>query len=171
MDKNKFLEYLRTALDKYKYVLITCLVGMALVCFPSFESGEGASKAETPENADVAALEQKLESILAEVSGVGRVKVVLTAKSSSQAVYAFNENKKISDSESGRSADSSASLVSVGSSGNQTPVKIRIDEPEYRGAFIVCDGGDSSKVRLEVAQAVSSLTGVSYDNIVISKMK
>lgn len=169
MDKNKFLEYLRTALDKYKYVLITCLVGMALVCFPSFGGDE--ENAETPENADVAALEQKLESILAEMSGVGRVKVVLTAKSSSQAVYAFNENKKISDSENGRSADQSASLVSVGSSGSQQPVKIRVDEPEYRGAFIVCDGGDSSKVRLEVTRAVSSLTGVSSDNIVISKMK
>lgn len=169
MEKNKFLEYLRTALDKYKYVLITCLVGMALVCFPSM--GGEQTPADTPENADVAALEEKLESILAEMSGVGRVKVVLTAKSSSQAVYAFNENKKISDSENGRSADQSASLVSVGSSGSQQPVKIRVDEPEYRGAFIVCDGGDSSKVRLEVTRAVSSLTGVSSDNIVISKMK
>lgn len=165
----KIMEYLKTAFDKYKYVLIVCLVGLALVCFPTADIETEST--ETLAAADTSKLESKLEDILTEMAGVGRVKVVLTAKSSSESVYAYNEDKTMSKSQGNQSADSHSSLASIGSSGSQQPVMIRTNEPEYRGAFIVCDGADTAKIRLEITQAVSSLTGISSDNIVISKMK
>ena len=40
-----------------------------------------------------------------------------------------------------------------------------------RGAVVVCEGGGSASVRLEVTRVIQSLTGISADRIVISKMK
>ena len=43
--------------------------------------------------------------------------------------------------------------------------------PVYRGAVVVGEGGGSASVRLEVTRVIQSLTGISADRIVISKMK
>ena len=171
MDISKISEYFKTVFDKYKYVLIICLVGLALTCFPSSSEPEKEASPAGMDDGGIEKLEGRIEAILGQMAGVGRVEVVLTAKSSSQSVYAYNEDKNMSRSENGQTADSRSSLASLGSSGSQQPVMLRIDEPEYRGAFIVCDGADTAKVRLEITQAVASLTGISTDNIVISKMK
>ena len=37
--------------------------------------------------------------------------------------------------------------------------------PQYRGALVVCDGGNSDRVRLAVVEAVSALTGLGADKI------
>ncbi|MEA4921335.1 MAG: hypothetical protein VB078_10510 [Clostridiaceae bacterium] len=172
MVKTKILEYLKGGFDKYKYVLIVCLFGLALAFFPSYgKSSSDSISGQTSVTADLEALEAKLEAILSKVSGVGRVEVVLTAKSSSESVYAYNEDKNMVKSDGTQSADTSSSLATLGSSSSQAPVTIRVNEPQYRGAFIVCDGAESAKIRLEVTQAVASLTGITSDNIVISKME
>lgn len=169
MDREKWMEYLKTKLHKYQYVLIVCLVGLALCAWPT---GGQKEKAAEPAAADsAAALERELEEILSSMAGVGKTKVALTARSSRASVYAFNEDETVSDNGSGRSADRRTTLVSFGASGIQQPVTVRVDEPEYRGALVVCQGADSALVRLEVTKAVSSLTGITSDNIVVSKMK
>ena len=41
--------------------------------------------------------------------------------------------------------------------------------PQYRGALVVCDGGGSDAVRLQVVEAVSALTGLGSDRIAVVK--
>ena len=41
--------------------------------------------------------------------------------------------------------------------------------PTYRGALVVCQGGDRADVRLTVTEAVASLTGLSADRITVAK--
>ena len=158
-DRNKIMAYLKEHFDKYKYILIVCICGLALACFPSAERGdEEARDVESVLTADVSALEAQLEE-------------ALSAITSSQAVYAYDEDKTVEQTETQRNADTRTSLVSVGSGSSQQPVRLRTDEPEYRGALIVCQGGDSAVVRLEITRAVSALTGITSDNIVVAKMK
>ena len=45
----------------------------------------------------------------------------------------------------------------------------RILYPTYRGALVVCQGGDRADVRLAVIEAVSVLTGLSSDRITVAK--
>ena len=61
--------------------------------------------------------------------------------------------------------------MTLSDSGGQSPVSLRQQAPVYRGAVVVCQGGDSAAVRLAVTQVIQSLTGLSADRIVISKMK
>ena len=116
-------------------------------------------------------MEERLEEVLSQISGVGRVEVMLTLKSGSRWVYAYNENKNMSQNQETQNADTSRDMVLTGSSGSQQPVVVQVDKPCYMGALIVCDGAADSSVRLDITNAVSSLTGISSDKIVISKMK
>ena len=170
MDKRKIVEYFTAGFDKYKYILMVCLVGLALTCFPS-AAKDKAPQAASDMSEDTGILEERLEDILSQMSGAGRVKVMLTAKGSSRSLYAYNEDKSISRSDGSQTSDIRSSLVCTGGSSSQQPVAVGTDGPEYRGALIVCDGADDPHIRLEMTQAVTSLTGIGADSIVISKMK
>ena len=41
--------------------------------------------------------------------------------------------------------------------------------PSYRGALVVCQGGDRADVKLAVTEAVSALTGLSSDRVTVAK--
>ena len=47
----------------------------------------------------------------------------------------------------------------------------QINPAAYKGAIVVCQGADSSAVRLAITQAVAKITGLGTDNICVLKMK
>ena len=55
-----------------------------------------------------------------------------------------------------------------GSAGDEAVV-VRRMAPTYRGALIVCEGGDRADVRLAVTEAVAALTGLSSDRVTVAK--
>ncbi len=165
------MEYFRDWFDKYKYVLIACFCGLLLACFPGKEAAEVPAEADGELSADVSRLEARLESALAGMDGVGKVTVVLTAKSSSQAVYAYDEDKSARQTEGEHSADTTRSMAFAGSGSGQQPICLQMLEPEYRGALVICQGAGSASVRLQITQALAALTGLGSDKIVVSKMK
>ncbi|MBQ3091697.1 MAG: hypothetical protein IJC44_04105 [Clostridia bacterium] len=171
MEIGKLQAYFKSRFDKYKYALILCLCGLMLACISGGEPAKAASTEATELLADVDALEARLEDSLSRISGVGKVSVVLTAKSSSAAVYAYDEDQTIRQSNGERTSDSTQSMAFSGSGSGQQPIRIQTLEPEYRGALVVCQGAASAAVRLEVTRAVAALTGIGSDHIVVSKMK
>ncbi|WP_458862007.1 hypothetical protein [Acidaminobacterium chupaoyuni] len=167
-------EYLRAGFDKYKYVLLVCAVGIVLALWPT---GSGAKKesaasqdlAFAPDIVSSAQVEEKLEELLEKIEGVGRTKVMITVKYGYQPDYLYNI-----DSQKGgenQNEEEHQQVVIVGRNGNESPVISRVGAPEYLGAVILCDGADNPKLRLEVTQAVQSLTGITSERITISKMK
>ena len=88
-------------------------------------------------------------------------------------MYASDVNKSSQTSSDGSSTSesyqSAMSILSDGSYG-ESPVLIKSNYPTFRGAVVLCDGADSSAVRLEITQAVSALCDISSDRISISKM-
>ena len=66
--------------------------------------------------------------------------------------------------------DSRQTHVLLGRGGSEEAVTLREDAAVYRGALVVCQGGDRASVRLSVTQAVSALTGLRADRIVVVKM-
>ena len=51
----------------------------------------------------------------------------------------------------------------------QAAVVTRTVYPTYRGALVVCQGGDRADVKLAVTEAVAALTGLSADRITVAK--
>lgn len=162
--------YFKELFDKYKYVLLLCVVGVVLMVWPQEEK---INSVETLSDHTPLAdgLEGKIQTILEEMDGVGRARVLLTLESGEETEYAVDRTDTENRTESGGSASRQTELVTVSESGGQSPVPLRTNAPTYRGAVVVCEGGGSAAVRLAVTQVIQSLTGLSADRIVISKMK
>ncbi len=178
--KNKLVlpEYLRKNLDKYKYVLIACCLGLILAAQPgkstiSGQSGgkEQAGPAEAAQTESLQQAETRLAELLGQIEGVGRVQVMLTARRGAERNYAYNTNSREGGGDVQRSNELQNELVIVSGGGTEQPVLSSVSSPEYQGALVVCDGADSPRVLLEVTQAVKALTGIPADRIQISKMK
>ncbi len=158
-------------LEKYKYVLLAVLVGMALLAWPT--GGEERSAPEAAEERwedplDTGAAEEKLEQTLSRIEGAGRVRVMLTLARTPRQVLA-QDGMASGEGDSLR-RETTTVLVSRGT-GQQEPAVLQVMAPEYRGAVVVSQGGDDPRVRLALSEAVSALTGLGADKISICKGK
>ncbi len=161
------------SLVKYKYALIVLLVGILLL----YAGGGVRDKPQMPQrqteeasNFELTAFEERLESKLAQIAGVGRVELMLSLEQSSESVYASNIRQAEHGGENNGSYESTLSTVSDGSYGEQ-PVRIKENCPTFRGAVVLCDGAQDSNVRLAVTQAVRAVCGLSTDRISVIQME
>ena len=155
----------KEALGKYKYVLLVIGLGVVLMALPTTgQRDKGQEGAQAPaEGFDLEAFEEKMERALSQVEGAGEVRVVLTLDSDGRQILA-------QDQERDREGGGSSTTVTVGrGSGQQEVVPLQTLAPEFRGALVVCQGGDRADVRLAVTEAVSVLTGLSSDRITVAK--
>ncbi len=156
---NRVLEFLK----KYRYVLLVLAVGIILMCIPSGGEVPDVPNAEDLAPVTVPDLEARLEEILSQISGAGRVRVLLTEGAGQTVVYQADEDT--SDTSQRRDT-----VIISGDQGDQGLVQ-QVLPPRYQGAVVVCQGGDSPTVRLAIVEAVSNATGLGADKISVLKMK
>ena len=155
-------------LKKYRFVALILLVGLVLMLLPT--SGEKV-ESEREEHSQVYSLsqtEQRLESLLRNMQGVGQVNVMLTLKSGSTLELAEDSSTSMRESETKRESD----VVTVSRGSGTEEVVVTYERyPLYQGAVVVCEGGGNSAVRLSVIEAVSVLTGLGSDKITVVQWK
>ena len=159
MDTMKQLTHL---VQKYKYVPVVILAGLALMLLPGKE--EQPALAPTSETVQEISVEASLENILSKIQGVGKVQVLLTEARGMQTIYVRDE------STSGDSMKTDAVILND-SNRSQKGMVSQVIPPVYQGAIVVCQGGDSPAVKLAVVEAVCDATGLSADKISVLKMK
>ena len=167
MDRLEVSRKLKELFGKYKYVLLILAVGILLMSVPEKETEHISKEVQSPVAAPATKAEE-LEEILSQITGVGKVRVMLSEAEGAQTVYQTDEDRtQSSDTESLR-----VQTVIVAGSGREEQGLVRsITPPVYLGAIIVCQGGDSPLVKLSVVEAVSNVTGISSDRITVLKMK
>ena len=124
--------------------------------------------------------EEKLANILSNISGVGKVKVLLTYSQTSTYVPIYNENVKSSNTTETDSAGGSRTveendsqkevIYKEDSSGNREPVTQSIISPKIEGAIITAEGADNAEVKTAIVQAVEAATGLATHKIQVFKM-
>ena len=166
MDRTTKIEGVRKAWDKYKYVALVALAGAVLLLWPEGDSGPAAESGSSGLTAQVRDVETEMEDILSKISGVGRVQVLLTAESDGGRLLAEDVEESWQDS---ALTSRSGETVVVDDGQGQTPIVKQTWYPTYRGALVVCQGGDQAAVRLAVTEAVTALTGLSADRVTVAK--
>ena len=156
-------EYLRANLDKYKYILAVCAVGLMLALWPWGAEAEPPPTAAQEETYSPDVLAAAITEAIEMVAGVGDAQVLLTVRSGYEQVYAYNQ--------SGQASSTQVQMVTLSGGGGQTAVVRKVLSPEFMGAVVICQGGDSPKVQLALTQILKALTGVRADHIVVTKMK
>ena len=151
--------------QKYKYVLLVILVGAALLLLPELGGADNqpAAAAGTQSSSfDVEDTERRLAQVLSQIDGAGEVSVMLTVEGGTRQVLA--QDTTSAQDEGGSEASRTTVVLSQGS-GVQQAVPLQQLSPQFRGALVVCSGGDDPQVRLALTQAVAALTGLGADRI------
>lgn len=168
MDRKIKAEGVRKIWSKYKFVVLVALVGVGLLLWPSGEETGGTTT--QPVAAEQPDLQREMEEILAKMDGVGQVQVLLTVESDGERQLAQDTELSYSGSTAAPEDYSRTSeTVLVDGDGGNGPVVTKTQYPTYRGALVVCQGGDRADVRLTVTEAVSALTGLTADRITVAK--
>lgn len=124
-------------------------------------------------------LEQRLESILKNINGVGNVKVFINYSESSETVAMYNENSKTSvteetDTSGGvrkvEETDSQKEIVYQEDNGSKTPIVQKMVEPKIEGAIITAEGASNINIKTSIIQAVEAATGLATHKIQVFEM-
>lgn len=163
-------EGVRKIWDRYKYAALVALIGAGLLLWPGRGDSLGGGPSIGQREIEPPDLQTQLEEILATVSGVGQVRVLLTVDSDGERQLAQDTQLSYSgDTAAPEDYSRKSETVRLdGSSGDETVV-VRRTYPTYRGALVVCQGGDRAEVRLAVTEAVAALTGLTTDRVAVVK--
>lgn len=153
---------------KNRAVALVVLVGVLLMLLPT-----GKTEAQQPQRQETVSeprenLETRLEQILSQVSGAGNVRVLLTQERGETSVYQL-DLQEVTDGD--RREIRQDTVTVTGSDRQQEGLLTQVEAPRYRGAVVVCQGGDNPTVRLSVVEAVSGATGLPSNRITVLKMK
>ena len=107
-------------------------------------------------------MEERLEAILSDIEGAGTVRVLLTEDSGRQTLYQTD----VQSDDTRRTEDT---VLVEDAERTETGLVRQTLEPKYRGAVVLCDGADSSTVRLAIVNAVACVTGLGADRICVLK--
>lgn len=116
-------------------------------------------------NDNIQLQEEKLESILSEISGAGKVEVMITYYGSSEKDIAYET--KTSTSGSDKNSSGSEDKKAVISGGE--PVVVQEKYPRVKGVIVVAQGADSIEVKRALTDAVTAATGAAACNVCVYK--
>ena len=175
------LEKLPKLLERYKYALLILILGVFLMLLPGRRQDKAAAEpvdqtreTETgdPGESYRRQVEEALGSLLSQIEGAGRVRVMLTLKTGPANQYQ-TDRAGSGSSEGDREASSweeKTVMQSKGSAYNE-PAVVTTVYPVFQGALIVAEGGGDPSVRYQLSAAVSALLDLGTDQITVVKMK
>ena len=124
-------------------------------------------------------LEQRLENILQNIEGVGKVNVLLTYSQSSEISAMYNEDSTKSDTEETDSGGGTRKIVQSSNkkeviyeevNGEKQPVTQSVIKPKIEGAIVTAVGASNSNIKTNIVQAVEAATGLATHKIQVFEM-
>ncbi len=135
---------------------------------------------ETGEDTYLSGLETKLEQGLSRIDGVGRVEVMITLKSGTEQIVLKDRNDNSTstiekDSGGGcrtviENEQMETTIFSEMSDGTMIPYISQTNAPKIEGVTVICDGGESAKVRSEITEVVKVLFPIEVHKIKVVRM-
>lgn len=154
-----------------RLILALGLAGMLLILVseiaaPAEKQTCREMTSEDPYEDYIAYTEKRLADILGKIDGVGRVSVMVTAQGTQENIYE-QEVKESSSGEKG-SRQSENSVVIVQNDGNREALVRKTVNPELNGVIVVCEGGNSSRIKEKICCAVSVSLGIETSRIYVA---
>lgn len=169
MDISKLVGKIPKWFHAYRYPILILVVGLVLLTIPSQKKSQTqTTEPEAVIQTNQMDISQELAEVLAQMNGVGKVKVMLTLSAGEITIYHSDENI---DTTEGASSVRKETVIVTDSDRNQNPLITQVIPAKYQGAVIVCQGADNPSVKWAVVEAVSKATGLGADQISVLKMK
>ena len=125
------------------------------------------SETKINEDASEADMQSKLENILSNMQGVGKVKVLITYSESSEVVAMYNENSQTSQIEEKDSGggtrtttqnDVQKDVIYKEENGEKMPITQKVVSPKIEGAIVIAEGANDVNVKNNIIQAMEAAT-------------
>ncbi len=143
-------------------------------------SPAGGETEQSEAEAYCAYMEEKLEKILSQVDGAGKVQVIISVKGTGERVVekdhpVSRSGTQEKDSQGGNrevsTVDSGESTVFVTASGQSEPYLVQVLQPEVEGVVVLAQGAGTGSVSKNLSQAIQVLFGIEAHKIAIAKME
>lgn len=159
---------LKEFVGRYKFAALVLVLGLLFMLVPSRKNESKPDQIPSQPTELQQTEETRLEEILMQIDGAGKVRVMLTQAMGAETVYQTDDDS----SNNGESRSLRQDTVTVTDSERAQNGLIRqINPPVYLGAVVVCQGADRASVRLAIIEAVSKVTNLGSDQISVLKMK
>lgn len=164
-DKRKWLKGLFETHKGLFYSALVLGIGLALMLFPGKERETLPAE---PQQSEFSLEEftASAEELLSRIDGVGKLSLQFSLETDGSRSFLYD----LRESRGEVTGDLQKEAVLINQDGNQEPVALERVYPSFRGAVVVCQGADSSRVTLAIKEALSSLTGLGMDKIKVLKM-
>ncbi len=126
-------------------------------------------------------LERRLSSLLREMEGVGRVKVMVTFASTCEEIPLKDVTRTDKDTTEtdgaggtrivNESAFEEATICVTDEEGNRIPYVVRTTQPEVIGVAVIAEGGDRPEIQKKITAVIQSLFRIDANRIIVTKMK
>jgi stage III sporulation protein AG len=122
-------------------------------------------------------LEERLEKILEQIDGAGKVEVMITFKTTHEKVLAEETSVNLQTSEEKdaaggtRISDKEDSQTKIVLEKGTTPYVVKENMALIEGVLVVAEGGDNAVVQSGIITSVSSLMNVPVHKVTVLKMK
>jgi stage III sporulation protein AG len=185
----------KTKNNKFPNFLIICLtiilVGILVVVGSDFLKSTSTFKinavekpiteniSSTTQDSEIVA-ENKLKSVLEDIDGVGKVKVMITFDGSEEQVPAVNINDSTNNTKEKDTAggtretiqENNGSTIVITNDGTKNqPLITKTIKPKIVGVVVVAEGAKDRIIELKVTQAVTRLYNVPADKVSVFPMK
>ena len=182
----KFKKYYEKIMaSKSKFIIIIGFIGIFLIALSTFSTKKKDEKEKTTlcdknRSTDmdeyVSKLENKVNSIVSQIDGVGQSKVIITLENGIENVYANSQKKATNTNEnfSGKTLkrddiQTDVVLVDSGTGAGKQGLIITQREPKIRGVMVLCEGGDNVKTVANVVDAVSKCLNIGTNRLSVVK--
>ena len=121
----------------------------------------------------------ELEEILSNISGVGKVKVMITYSETNKVIPVYNEESSQQDTEETDSeggtrkitqTDTKKEVIYEENGDEKTLITQSVISPTVEGAIITAEGAGDVTIKTNIIQAVSAVTGLSTHKIQVFEM-
>lgn len=171
---------------KVKILSAVLIAGIVLIALSEFWPSSGKTKEKEDSVSDTMTMQeytQKLEDnireIVGSIRGVGNLKVLVTLESSEETIYAQETKTSVDSTQDAMSENGKTQLkesteqkylLVEGEDGTKQALVKTTKEPEVKGIVIVCEGGDSTTVKSEVINAVTTALDISSSRVCVTKI-
>lgn len=187
IEKNKNTKFPNFLIICLSVILVGILVVLANDYFKSTSTVKITSQSKPVEEKlssstkdyEIAA-ENKLRSVLEDIEGVGKVKVMLTFDGSEEQIPAVNVNDSTSNTKekdnSGGTRETTqknngSTLVITNDGVKNQPLIVKTENPKIIGVIVVAEGAKDKVIEMKISQAVTRVYSITPDKVSVFPMK